>query len=160
MKFVVSANCSSCIRKVNATCTYFGATRPMRRQSRHPMTMKKTLPVQARMRTAPIEPSSPYGRLHTLLHTMRCIAQHEDALCELSHEVKQTGRLSEETKLALDDLLKKLPSQDYVYDLNAVTVLLGNSAEPASTASKRKPTAAPARKRASVTPASGRKSSK
>ncbi len=122
--------------------------------------MKKTLPVKARTRTAPDEPSSPYGRLHTLLHTVRCIAQHEDALCELSHDVKQSGSFSEETKAALDALLKKLPAQDYVHDLEAVTGLLADASRAARTAVKKRTASAPVRKQASVKSKSGRKSSK
>lgn len=45
-----------------------------------------------------------------LLHTVRCIAQYEDALCELSYEVKQSGFLSDEARVALDGILKKIPS--------------------------------------------------
>ncbi len=110
--------------------------------------MKSVLP-SAGTQKAFLDSSSPYGRLDALLHSVRCIAQYEDALCELSHEVKRTGRLSEETKVELDALLKKIPSQDYVHDLDAVTVLLAETT----------PTPAPARKRASVPPASRRKPS-
>lgn len=123
------------------------------------MTMKKTAPAKARPRTAPLQPSSPYGRLDALLHTVRCIAQHEDALCELSHDVKQSGVLSDETKFALDALLKKIPSQEYVHDLDAVTVLLAGSPPPTSSASSNKTAAAPARKRIAAKKSSGRKSS-
>ena len=125
----------------------------------HPMTMKKTTPARPRPRTAPSQPFSPYGRLDALLHTVRCIAQHEDALCELSHEVKQSGVLSEETKLALDTLLKKLPSQEYVHDFDAVTVLLASSARQASSTPTKKTASAPARKRSPAKQKSGRKSS-
>lgn len=121
--------------------------------------MKKTASVRSRPRTAPVQTSSPYGRLDALLHTVRCIAQHEDALCELSHEVKQSGVLSEETKLALDVLLKKIPSQEYVHDLDAVTVLLTGSSQPTSSASMKKATSAPARTRVAAKKSSGRKSS-
>ena len=123
------------------------------------MTMKKTAPVKPRPLNAPIQPSSPFGRLNTLLHTVRCIAQHEDALCELSHEVKQSGVLSDETKLALDILLKKIPSQDYVHDLDAVTVLLAGSPQPTRSASTKKAASAPAGKRIAAKKSSGRKSS-
>lgn len=123
------------------------------------MTMKKTTLVKAPRRTAPTQPSSAYGRLDALLHTVRCIAQHEDALCELSHEVKQSGFLSEETRLALDVLLKKIPAQDYVHDLDAVSTLLAGSPRPTSSGSTRKTASAPARKQAAVKPKSGRKSS-
>ncbi len=123
------------------------------------MTMKKTSPVKSRPRTTPTQPSSPFGRLDALLHTVRCIAQYEDALCELSHEVRHTGILSDETKLTLDVLLKKIPSQEYVHDLDAVTVLLAGSPQPTASASTRKTASAPARKRASAKKQSGRKSS-
>ncbi len=123
------------------------------------MTMKKTTPVKPRPRTAAIQPSSPYGRLDALLHTVRCIAQHEDALCELSHEVKQSGVLSDETRLALDVLLKKIPAQEYVHDLDAVTILLAGSPQPTRSIATKKTTSVPARKRVAAKEKSGRKSS-
>ena len=63
-------------------------------------------------------------RLDALLHTMKCVVQYEDALCELSHEVKRTGQLSPEACKELRSLLEKLPTYDYVFDVEAVQDLL------------------------------------
>ncbi len=130
---------------------------PTPRQSRHPMAMKSVSP-KTGAREAVLKPPSPFGRLDALLHSVRCIAQYEDALCELSHEVKQSGRLSRQTRGVLDALLKKLPAQDYVHDLDAVTDLLAEPLSPTGTQSKKTP-AAPARKQAPAKPKTRRKSS-
>jgi hypothetical protein len=65
-----------------------------------------------------------YHRLDTLVHTMRCITQYEDALCSLSHELKGTGTFSEEASEELRDILEKIPSHDYLVDLDAVRDIL------------------------------------
>jgi hypothetical protein len=51
---------------------------------------------------------------------MRCIAQYEDVLCGLSHETKRTGNLSLEMSAELGEILEKIPSHDYLQDLEAV----------------------------------------
>lgn len=115
-----------------------------------PVRMKKTTPVAAKKENNPGLPSSPYSRLHTLLHMVRCIAQHEDALCELSHEVKRAGVLSDEAKVALDGILKRMPAEDYVHDLDAVTGLLAGVRARTGSGVTRKVAAAPGGKRMSV----------
>ncbi len=59
-------------------------------------------------------------RLHTLLHTVRSIAQVEDELCTLLHEVERTGALTPESSDELHKLLNKLPTHEYTDDLEAV----------------------------------------
>lgn len=68
---------------------------------------------------------SAYHRLHTLLHTMRCIREREDALCEMMHELKNSNSVSEEQANELRGILEDLPSQDYLDDLRSITDLLG-----------------------------------
>ena len=63
-------------------------------------------------------------RLHALLHAVRCIAQREDALCEMLHEMKNSTRFSGEQAAALRAIVEHLPSQDYLDDLRSVTDLL------------------------------------
>lgn len=111
--------------------------------------MKKTVPVKKVVLKAP-RVSLAYSRLHTLLHTVRCIAQYEDALCELSHEVKRAGVLSEESRVALDGILQKLPAQEYVHDLDAVMGLLEGARVLPNAGSKGKAGAAPAKRRAAT----------
>lgn len=60
---------------------------------------------------------------------MRCIAQYEDALCELSHEMRQAGDFSPEISDEVRGILEKIPSHDYVMDLDALRAAL---AEPES----------------------------
>jgi len=98
--------------------------------------------------------------LHSLLSCMRCITQHEDALCELLHEAQHgaaPGRLRGE----LVTLVEELPTYDYVDDLDRLRDMLGQvpttvragknqrkgarlSAAKKLTAKKRKTVAAPA----------------
>ena len=88
------------------------------------MATKKISP--AKHKTHPLVPDQPaaYGRLHTLLHTVRCIAQYEDVLCEITHEMKQSSELSPRLSRELDEILDKMPSHVYVSDLNAVREIL------------------------------------
>jgi len=87
---------------------------------------------------APSAPMSAYHRLVALLHTVQCIAQYEDPLCELSHDAKSTGGLSPQASDELRLLLEKIPSHDFLLDLDAVRELLEE--RPAATkAAKKKP---------------------
>ena len=88
------------------------------------MTKKKTTSAHRQIRPASVKPLSAYHRLDTLLHTMRCIAQYEDALCELSHEIKWAGEMSPGSSEELRAILEQIPSHDYVLDLNAVRATL------------------------------------
>ena len=59
-------------------------------------------------------------RIHTLLHTMRAISRHEDALCTLMNEVKTAGKVTEELDSELRDLLEEMPAHEYNDDVEAV----------------------------------------
>ena len=59
-------------------------------------------------------------RIHTLLHTMRAIARHEDTLCTLMNEIKTAGRVTEELDTELRDLLEEMPAHEYDDDIEAV----------------------------------------
>ena len=59
-------------------------------------------------------------RLDALLHTMRCIAQHEDELCTLLHDARRTGRVNTRLLQELQTILEELPAEEYTNDLNAV----------------------------------------
>jgi hypothetical protein len=69
--------------------------------------------------------------LHSLLHSIRCIAQHEDALCELLHELHHTTIAQAKFIAELRDLLEDIPAHDYVDDLDAVRDILGQTQIPA-----------------------------
>ncbi len=58
--------------------------------------------------------------LRTLLHTVRCVSQHEDALCTLLHNLQHHPENSAELTAELHTLLDELPSRDYIDDLNAL----------------------------------------
>jgi|GEM_PF-4254647 len=73
---------------------------------------------------------SPYHRVDALLHTMRRITQYEDALCELSHELKSSRFLSDETSEELRDLLDKIPSHDFMMDIESLKATLPASVPP------------------------------
>lgn len=61
-----------------------------------------------------------FYRLRSLLQTVRCIAQHEDALCTLLHEIKEARSLSKESAHELLRLLAELPAHEYGDDLEAL----------------------------------------
>jgi hypothetical protein len=80
-------------------------------------------------------------RLETLLHTMRCIAQYEDVLCELSHEIRTAGRVSNQASAELRSIVNNLPSEDYMHDLNSVRAIFVEvkPSKPSSLKRKTKP---------------------
>jgi hypothetical protein len=80
--------------------------------------------------------------LHGLLSSIRCIAQHEDALCELLHELRHQSAPFTSITTELLALLDDLPSHDYLDDIEAVRDILGQS----RTAARRKSRKAPAAK--------------
>ena len=63
-------------------------------------------------------------RIESLLHTMRVIEHHEEQLCVLMTEIKNTGELSETLREELHGLLEELPADAYRLDLEAVSTAL------------------------------------
>ena len=59
-------------------------------------------------------------RLEALLHSMRCIAQHEDELCTLLHDARRTGRVGVALLRELQTVLDALPAEEYTDDLYQV----------------------------------------
>jgi hypothetical protein len=112
------------------------------------MTTKKTTPAAGRakpgtaskagLKTKPKSKTAPrtavgsapslYPRLHSLLHAVRSIAQYEDALCELTHEAKGGGALSADAGKTLRGILAKIPADDYMRELDGVSMLVGAGA--------------------------------
>ncbi len=90
--------------------------------------------------------STASDHLHALLHTVRCIAQYEDVLCEITHEAKRTGELSPKLNRELGKLLDKIPSEAYVSDLNAVRTVLNTAQLPAKAKSTKSDGSASSRK--------------
>ena len=76
----------------------------------------------------PAEPLT--HRLDALLHTMRCIAQHEDELCTLLHDARRTGKLSKPLLRELQAVLQDLPGEEYSDDLQAVLELTSPTSAP------------------------------
>lgn len=91
------------------------------------MTTKKTKSAVHATKLKSSKPISTYQLLEALLRTMRAIAYFEDALCELSHELKRTSVLSSEDRNELRELLEQIPSHEFIGDLSAVKVSLGRS---------------------------------
>ena len=58
--------------------------------------------------------------LNALLHTMRCIEQHESQLCTLMHEIRSAGTLSTDVQEELRTLLDQIPHREYTDDLDSV----------------------------------------
>jgi hypothetical protein len=94
---------------------------------------------------------------------MRCIAQYEDALCGLSHELKEAGAPSPELLDELREVLEKIPSHDYLTDLetvNAIVAVLASPIRSGSTKSARPAKTGKNSRAAKKSSRSGRKSSK
>ena len=79
---------------------------------------------------ADISPTSPSSesqhRLHLLIHTVRCIAGHEDQLCTLLHASRKSPRLTAAVRRELGKVLDSMPAHDYLHDLEAVRELLAS----------------------------------
>jgi hypothetical protein len=107
----------------------------------------------AHTRTAKPKPASPITlRLHTLLHTVRSIAQVEDELCTLLHEAERTGSLTPEAFAELQTLLGKLPTHEYTEDLEAVRSSLSIPAPARRPAAKKRSSRKPAKTKATAKP--------
>ena len=66
--------------------------------------------------------------LRSLLHTIRCVSQHEDALCTLLHNLEKAPHLTAELHTELSTLLDQLPAREYLDDFDAVHTALEASA--------------------------------
>lgn len=53
-----------------------------------------------------------YYRVHALWVTTRALAEHEDELCTLMHEIKRGGDLNEELRGELETLLEEMPAEE------------------------------------------------
>ena len=72
-------------------------------------------------------------RLHTLLHTMRAIERHEEALCALMTEIQKSGAVTADQDEEIRDLLEQMPCHEYGDDVEAVRASLSPAIlEPAS----------------------------
>jgi hypothetical protein len=60
-------------------------------------------------------------RIHALLHTVRHIAHFEDELCTLLHAAEHSGA---SVAKDLHSLLTRIPSDEYLHDLEALSLLL------------------------------------
>lgn len=63
-------------------------------------------------------------RIESLLHTMRLIERHEEQLCVLMTEIRNTGEMSGAIRKELHDLLEELPADAYRLDMEAVSMAL------------------------------------
>ncbi len=70
-------------------------------------------------------------RINTLLHTMRAIQRHEDALCTLMTEIKNSGAVNQELDQELRDTLEQMPAHEYADDIEAVRQSLEQALTPA-----------------------------
>ena len=92
-------------------------------------TVAKKVAAKAAGKSAPRKvaaaPPELYYRGHALLNTVRCIAQHEDRLCILVHELKRRGTVGPAMTKELRALLEQMPSEDYAVELRALEDELG-----------------------------------
>ena len=71
-----------------------------------------------------------FYRLNTLLHTVRSIAEFEDHLCTILHEIKATGAASVSLSHELAEVLEDMPSTDFTHELQALRAVLDGSGAP------------------------------
>ena len=90
------------------------------------MTTKKNNANSPKNQSATTYQTSLCDRLNALLHTMRCIRQYEDALCEFSHESKGKMSLPAAMRGELSAILEKIPSHDYIDDLEMLKDMLAS----------------------------------
>ncbi|ADW67877.1 hypothetical protein [Granulicella tundricola] len=88
---------------------------------------KPKIKLKARLKTES-QPASTslYHGLNMVLHAVRSIAQYEDALCELAHEAKGSEALSAGANETLRGILAKIPSDEYLRELDVVRALVGS----------------------------------
>lgn len=79
-------------------------------------------------RSASNQPVALADRLDTLLHTVRCIAQHEDELCTLLHAARKSNRMTTTLARELRSILANLPAEEYAWELRAVEEELDSAA--------------------------------
>jgi hypothetical protein len=111
---------------------------------------------------APSSTESLIPCLHSLLHSIRCIAHHEDSVCELLHELHHTKIAQTKFITELRDLLEDLPAYDFLDDFNDVRDILGQTqiAEKQRRQARKPPKASPARRTQSRAKRKPRKPSK
>jgi hypothetical protein len=64
------------------------------------------------------------NRLDTLLHTIRCIAQHEDELNALLHAIRNADGVTPPVAAELRAVLDSLPAEEYAWELHAAEMQL------------------------------------
>ena len=91
--------------------------------------VKKAASKTAAKKSGPMLPMRVAHRIESLLHTMRVIERHEEQLCVLMTEIKNTGEVSDAVREELHGLLEELPADAYRLDLEAVSTALLVSAD-------------------------------
>lgn len=64
-------------------------------------------------------------RINALLHTMRAIERHEEQLCVVMTEIKNSGKMTPVLDDELRDLLEQMPAHEYKDDIDDVREALG-----------------------------------
>ncbi len=73
------------------------------------------------------QPPEVFYRIHSLLHTLRAIAQREDQLCILMHHLRTSGKLNAGLSAELHEILEEIPADEYLQDLEALRASLGQA---------------------------------
>ena len=100
---------------------------------------KKAVSKTAATKSGTMLPMRVAHRIESLLHTMRVIERHEEQLCVLMTEIKNTGEVSGAIRKELHDLLEELPADAYRLDMEAVSMALLASGEMADGAHAKTP---------------------
>ena len=73
------------------------------------------------------QPPEVFYRIHSLLYTLRAIAQREDQLCVLMHHLRTSGKLNATLSAELHEILDEIPADEYMDDLHALRASLGQA---------------------------------
>ena len=69
-----------------------------------------------------------YYPLHSLLHTLRQLEQHEDQLCTLLTELQRTGKVTARVRSELSAFLTSFPAASLEQEVRAIFYALDEAA--------------------------------
>lgn len=105
--------------------TEFQLQNARRAASNNAAMAKKKTPSKSRKPSVSVSGEAvAHHHLESLLRTMRCIAQYEDALYAIANEGRRAGAFTPEVIDEVIEILEQIPSRDFMMDLAAVRTAL------------------------------------
>lgn len=75
-------------------------------------------------KAAVVQPVQVYTHIHSLLYTLRAIAEREDQLCTVMHHLRTFGKLTPALAGELHEILEEIPTREYLHDIDALRASL------------------------------------